>query len=183
MTLFDEYKTVNLVCNILEKSKNNTENYVKIIHLLYLIDRRMIELHDQVMTRDHYASMTMGPVLCSTLCLIGQHPCEIPSKKPDYWSIYIKSDKTTVSLRHENQRSHEFSPMEARVIEQVLADHGAMSPIESIKYMTNPDNIPEWTDPRPYGILQLPICRILRFLGKGLEVYQALEERYEVSLF
>ena len=67
--MFNENMTCSLIYEFLKKSNDEME-YIKLIKLLYLTDRNLIDKNEAPLTGDNYVAMALGPVLSTTYNLI-----------------------------------------------------------------------------------------------------------------
>ena len=98
---------------------------MKVIKLMYLIDRKMIELRDNVITGDRYVSMKYGPVLCNTLNLIKGNSAF--GEEYNYWGRYITTSDYYLKLDEnvdEGALKRTFSEDEIDSIDTVIKEHG-----------------------------------------------------------
>lgn len=80
---FDEEKAIESVQYLLKKGKNQKEEYIRIIKLLYLADREALDGWGWSISTDKYYSMTHGMVLSNILDFI-HYP-----NKSEKWNNYI----------------------------------------------------------------------------------------------
>ena len=93
---FKQAKTTQLACEFLRLAGGRM-SYMKLIKLLYLVDRRSLLERGVPVTYDRYVSMSHGPVLSETLALInyGSGPSE-----ESYWETHVDQDsRYEVSLK------------------------------------------------------------------------------------
>lgn len=184
--MFNEEKTTALTRLILGKL-NGQCPYMKVIKLLYLIDRKMIEMHDDVITSDHYVSMRYGPVLSNTLNLIRAMPDdnEEHSFQDEIWDKYIETKGYNLNLRERNSSEDQkalnlLNANELEAYRKVIDELSGKDQWELVDYTHN--NCPEWSDPSPFGVMDLPVNRILRQLDKSEEVRLKFAQR-EIAAF
>ena len=132
-------------------------NYMVLIKLLYLADRRMLLEHGYTITGDSFVSMPRGPVLSKILDLItmGRY------KEITPWFRYISEPKHyEVKLaEHAPSKRDELSRYEAGVLREVYKKYGSMNKWDLVELM---HTLPEWEDPKgsslpidPQNILRL----------------------------
>ena len=138
---YREDKTVQVAARLL-RHEGNSMNYMKLIKLLYLLDRRALEQWGHPVTYDRYVSMPHGPVLSLTLDRINE-PDE--PERPSYWSQFITPPhQYNVALAKEPPDS-ELSEAEVRLIDEVYAEYGHMTQWELGDYCHA--HLSEWADP------------------------------------
>lgn len=131
-------------------------NYLKLIKLLYMVDREALARWGRTVTADHYISMDNGPVLSRIYDLIRE---EMP--KP-IWSEFISAPlgDYEVELCKPNPPSDRLSRAEERLIEEVYGQYGRMNRWELVK-LTH--SFPEWKNPEGSSI-PLHLSEILKAL-------------------
>jgi len=95
---FNEAKTTQAAALLL-KENGGKMNYMKLIKLLYLADRKALSLWERPISGDAYYSMDRGPILSKVLDKInsGKTP-----RVESYWHEYISSPETyKVKLKRE----------------------------------------------------------------------------------
>ena len=138
--------------------------YLKLMKLLYLADRRAIELYGSPITFDSYVSMKRGPVLSTTLDII-KSPPEPESHMPGVsWNEHICREGYDVVLQSEPRSV--LSPADVAISDEVFAQYGAIDQWE-LADLTH--TLPEWRDPGN-GALPLEYEDILAALGVKREI-------------
>ncbi|NTV67614.1 MAG: SocA family protein [Chlorobaculum sp.] len=135
-------------------------NVLKLTKLVYLADRRHMELYDYPILDDELVSMPHGPVNSMTYNFInGYH-------EDAGWNKFI-SDRTehkvgltsSISL----EQLDELSKAELDTLDQIWQKFGAMEPFQ-LRDWTH-ENCPEWED--PHGSSNpIPYERVFKYLGK-----------------
>ena len=67
---FNEKKTTQLAARVLELRATGKMHYIKLIKILYHVDREALKRWGHPLTYDYYVSMNQGPVLSNTLNLM-----------------------------------------------------------------------------------------------------------------
>jgi uncharacterized phage-associated protein len=117
-------------------------SYMKLVKLLYLIDRQSIINWGRPVTFDTYVSMPHGPVLRKTLDLIneGIHPGH-----KTYWHSFISApEKYEVKLK-KVPPPDELSDAEIRLSHEIFKEYGHMTRWELSDYT---HNLPEYKNPQ-----------------------------------
>lgn len=68
--IFKETKAIALASFLLQLAKHGTLEYISLIKLLYLIERKRLENNESIIIFDHFVAMKMGPVLSNVYSLI-----------------------------------------------------------------------------------------------------------------
>jgi uncharacterized phage-associated protein len=156
---FDEAKTTQAAAFLLKKNGGKM-NYMKLIKLLYLADRRAISLWERPLTGDTYVSMDNGPVLSKVLDKINYG--KVPSKK-SYWHKYISRPISyNVSITREPEYD-ELSAREIKLLEYIFRKYKSFDQWKMVDICH--DILPEWKNPDGTSI-PIHIDDILKALNK-----------------
>jgi uncharacterized phage-associated protein len=117
-------------------------SHLKLIKLLYLVDREALIRWGRPVTYDSYFSMPHGPVLSFTLDRINE-----PEYSPGaYWHTVIGSKRNNeVQLVTDAVPNDQLSPAEEQLIDEVFARYGHMTRWQ-LRDFTH--TLPEWHDPQ-----------------------------------
>ena len=155
------------------KSNDNHMNYMKLIKLLYLIDREGLKRWERPITGDTYFSMKNGPILSNVLDLInwGDNP-----KAHSYWHEYISDPCDYEVNLIKEVPSDELSPREIDSINEIDRIFKTFDHWEMVDYCH--DNLPEWEDP---GNTSSPILidDILKVLDKTYQDITEIQDEIE----
>lgn len=142
---FKEAKTTQAAARLLEL-RGNPMSYLKLIKLLYIIDREALLRWGRPVTGDRYVSMDHGPVLSQTLNLITEEP---RPEEHTFWANHISQpEKYEVSL-HRPAATDELSEAELRLIQEIFAKYGHMKRWDLVALV---HQFPEWQDPEGSAI-------------------------------
>ena len=144
---FNEAKTAQLAALIL-KLRGGTMHYMKLIKLMYIIDRTALIDWGRPLTYDSYVSMKHGPVLSATLDLINEGPYGL-SESPWHQVITRAADPYCVTLQGEPQ-TDELSDAEEQLVAQVYKKYGYMNRYRLRDILH--EVLPEWHDPQGSSI-------------------------------
>ena len=121
-------------------------SYLKLIKLLYLLDREALLRWGRPVTTDRYVSMDNGPVVSRIYDLIREEPA--PGTDP-IWRHYISVPQGwEVELLAEPE-GEELSPAEETLIDEIFAKFGSMSRWDLVNVS---HELPEWQDPNGSAI-------------------------------
>jgi uncharacterized phage-associated protein len=165
---FNEAKATQ-VAALLLRFRGAPMSYMKLIKLMYFVDREALLRWGRPVSTDTYVSMNRGPVLSTTYDLItdGAQPgtasvwAEFISPHPNYEVRLIKDAPTD-----------ELSRMERDLIQEIFSQHGRKSRWEIVDWAHA--NLSEWTNPQGTSI-PIKFGDILR-AGKKSEVEVAAIE-------
>ena len=137
---FNEAKATEVACRFLEL-RGGTMHYLKLIKLLYLLDRTALGRWGRPVTTDHHVSMDNGPVVSRIYNLISD---EVPPGAPDFWHQHISNPHDFQVSIVKSPGTDELSEAEEQLIEEVYAEHGRKNRW-ALRDETH--NLPEWRDP------------------------------------
>lgn len=117
---FDEAKTTQIAGRLLKLRGTGRMHYLKLIKLMYLIDREALLRWGWSVTGDHYVSMKHGLVLSNTLDLITEE-----TFGRSYWKDFISGPvgHYEVQLLQEPE-TDELSEAESALIDEVYKRFG-----------------------------------------------------------
>ena len=139
---FDEAKATQTAAAIL-RMRGGRMHYIKLIKLLYLVDREALLNWGVPVTTDHWVAMKNGPVGSNVLNLITEETREKP-----IWSKYISPPlgDWEVELRVEGELPKDrLSRAEEKLIKKVYGEYGYRNRWDLIDNVMH--NLPEWSDP------------------------------------
>lgn len=140
---FHERKATQVAAQLI-KLNNGTENYTKLIKLLYLLDRTALIRWGFPLTWDKLVSMPHGPVVSSIYDLIAMQP---DPAQPRLWHKHIFRDGYNVRLDND-PGDGELNEDELALISEIWNEHKSRNYGEMIDFCHDPGNVPEWKDPQ-----------------------------------
>jgi uncharacterized phage-associated protein len=147
-------------------------SYLKLIKLLYLLDREALLRWSRPVTTDRYVSMDNGPVVSRIFDLIREEP---PPGTDPVWRHFISAPSNyEVSLTAEPEID-ELSPAEESLIEEVFAQYGKLSRWNLVDLS---HGFAEWQDPKGSAI-PIEYRDILRAGNKTESEIAAIESELE----
>jgi uncharacterized phage-associated protein len=139
---FNEAKATQAAALLL-KLGGGRMSYMKLIKLLYLVDRTALIRWGRPVTFDSYFSMNRGPVLSRTLDLINEGT---PPDESSIWSTCISEPRNhEIELRGECA-TDELSQAEEDLISEIFGQYGHMSRWELVDWAHK--KLPEWQNPQ-----------------------------------
>ena len=170
-TRFREEKTTQAAAMLLQL-RGQPMSHLKLVKLLYLLDREALTRWGRPVTYDWYYSMPHGPVLSFTLDRING-----AGDEDTYWSRFIgERHNNEVRLRDGAElTTDQLSPAEEALIREVFEKYGRMTRWDLRKFS---HTLPEWADPQGS---RLPIehADILRNEGFSDEEIREIEADLE----
>jgi uncharacterized phage-associated protein len=156
---FQEAKATQLAAFLLKK-RGGRMHYLKLIKLMYLIDREGLSRWGRSMTRANYVSMDKGPVLSEVLNLITEERLG-----ESYWRRFISAPQGyEVALENEPEFD-EFSRAELRLVEEIYERFGHWNRWDLVHYT---HDLPEWRNPNGSS-LPIDYREVLQAEGKSYE--------------
>ncbi len=158
--VFDEKKAAQATAYLLKLSGGQM-NYMVLIKLLYMADRKSLIVSEMPITGSHMVSMPHGPVLSEILDLINMGS---PDSGNEWFRLISEPSNYSVSLKEEPD-FEELSDFEIEILEGIYQRFGSMDKWR-LKDMTH--ELPEWVDPEG-GSLPVDTDIILESAGKSPE--------------
>src|SRR5262245_6628003 len=156
---FDERKTAAAAALLLQLSGGSME-YLRLIKLLYFIDRESLESLGRPLTGDRYVSMRHGPVLSTVYDLI--KATVYGQSVPGPWSEHIRAaGRYRVSLRE----APDLGPLSEAELDIVLQIFERYRKVDRWDVRDVSHELPEWEDPGDSS-REIPLETILQVLGK-----------------
>jgi hypothetical protein len=119
---FNEQKTTE-AASILLRLCGGEMNYMKLIKLLYIIDKKAIKERESPITYDMYYSMKDGQVLSTVLDFVKN------KRIGNYWHQHIRLySRYSVGFIGEPVKPNKLSPLEIEIIESVFNEFGKYDP-------------------------------------------------------
>jgi len=171
---FREEKTTQAAARLLQL-RGGAMSHLKLIKLLYLLDREALLRWGRPVTYDWYYSMPHGPVLSNTLDLINSD--ELGGRT--YWGRFIAPKSNhEVSLRAGDAvPTDQLSPAQAALIAETFEKYGRMTRWQ-LRDFTH--TLPEWTDPQGSSV-RIEHRDILRYGGLSDDEIAQIESDLEES--
>lgn len=138
---FNEKKTTQAALLLLIKN-DGAMSYMKLIKLLYLIDRDALVRWERPITGDDYFSMKRGPVLSRTLDIInsGDDP-----ENNFYWYTYINPpERYEIRVKDHLPELKELNKREEALIKEVFDKFKDFDQWDMVNICH--DILPEWED-------------------------------------
>lgn len=169
---FREDKATQAAARLL-KLRGGRMSHLKLVKLLYLVERESLTRLGLPLTYDAYASLPHGPVLSATLDRINS----AEYYRGGYWDRHIAPKSGhTVSLRDpDHVPGDQLSPAEEALIDEVFQRYGHLPRWELVEVT---HRLPEWTDPRGSS-LPIEPADILRNEGYSEEEIAQLEAEWD----
>lgn len=174
---FNDRKTAQAAAYLLKLNAGRM-NYMQLIKLLYLADRKMLIEHGQPITGDVFVSMKNGPVLSTVLNIVKKDAATPVS----VWSEYISDPSGfEVTLKVAETHTDELSRYELRLLEEMHRQFGHMDKWELVNMLHR--LLPEWRDPGNSSAAISPEDILLAAGKSPEEIAQAQRNANELCFF
>ncbi|MBA5249749.1 MAG: DUF4065 domain-containing protein [Gammaproteobacteria bacterium] len=175
---YNEIKISQVAGYILSKENNQTMSILKLMKLLYFVDRASLVEYGCPVSYDNMVAMPFGMVLSNTYNLASG----TVRSEPNGWESWI-SDKQNheVSLKKRNTNTESFdelSEADIEIVDEVWQQYGDKNQWELADMQHDPKICPEWKDPQGSSI---PVSYGDIFLSFGLDKDIALSLSQEID--
>jgi uncharacterized phage-associated protein len=171
MLRFNERRATEAAARLL-KLRGGRMSYLKLIKMLYFLDREALLRWGRPVTTDRYVSMDNGPVVSRTYDLIREEPAP---GTDSFWRQCISAPQGwEVTLIAEPDPS-EISHAEETLIDEIYAAYGKRNRWDLVRLS---HELPEWQDPKG-GAIPIEYRDILRAGGKTEAEVAAIEAELE----
>lgn len=144
-------------------------SYMKLIKLLYLVDRTALTRWGQPVTFDKFSSTDKGVVLSKTLSLINGEDGEIWQK------VFQSHGDHETKLIDESIGIEKLSKAEIKLLDEIFEKFGKMSRWQLSDYH---HTLPEWIDPDGSSI-PIDIQDVLKFENKTSAEIESIKKELE----
>nr|DAG77153.1 MAG TPA: Protein of unknown function (DUF4065) [Caudoviricetes sp.] len=179
---FNEAKATGLAAYLLEMA-GGTMNYMKLIKLMYLVDRVSLCEIGQFVTNDDMFSLHNGPLLSNVDDLITE-----PSRQKTVWGKHITAPSNyEVSLTSANHKTVQsmLSDYEVEVAQRIFQQYGKMDKWALVEHLHKV--LPEWKDPGQGHRSPISLDDIFADCGKSSEerltILRYLNEQAQAERF
>lgn len=171
--MFCEEKVAQMAAYLLSKESGRMA-YLKLMKLLYLVDRESMNRFGFSMSGDRMVSMPRGPVLSKTLNLMngGERGSDVGWNK---WIHGAENYCLTLRIKNADRNDYdELSRADLELLDGVYSEFGWMDQWQLVDYTH--ENCAEWEDPHG-GSFTINPETVFRALGKSEEQVKALSDR------
>ncbi|MBX7134459.1 MAG: SocA family protein [Fimbriimonadaceae bacterium] len=151
MAQFKE-KAVTQAAAVLLQLEGGKMNYMKLLKLLYMADRKSLLESGAQFTDDRMVAMDNGPLLSRTYDLIKEGSKAL---KDGYWCDHIVTSGYDAYLQADPGNEELSEDTETR-LEQVYAELGMKAEGELSEWTHDPANVPEWKHPNGSSLTITP---------------------------
>jgi hypothetical protein len=169
---FDETKTTQAAALFL-KLAGGSMNYMKLIRLLYLLDRAALLRWNRPATWDSYYSTKHGPVLSETYDLL----TDTPPEEPHYWTKYISEPSELVVKLLKDPGDGRLSEAETEIIREVSGEYCHFKSFDLDNHLKKV--LPEVKNAAPGTRALITYAEILEAVGKSCDEIESITEELE----
>ncbi|NLX07142.1 MAG: SocA family protein [Phycisphaerae bacterium] len=173
---FNFEKTLQAIAVLLRQSENRTDNYMRLLKLLYLADRKSLAQMGRPITGDRVVAMKRGPVLSRTLDMINDKH----ARSADLFR-HIQKVNYEIQLVHDPGNAA-LSRAEIDILHGVSRDFASMDEWELVE---KTHELPEWRKNDPGdSSRRIPLPDILEAIGQNdrlKEILEAAEEERSIA--
>lgn len=161
-------KATEVACELLERAGGQI-NIMKLVKLVYLLDRLSVDRRNMPVVGGDYLSMRNGPVTSELLDLINSG--RLYGEADQRWEQCI-GDRVDHEIRLEKKPAREYlSDAELKLVDEIWAQHGEKDQWQLRDWCH--DHCGEWT-PLARGCAPIAVERIGQSLGKSPELVQKI---------
>jgi uncharacterized phage-associated protein len=171
---FNEVKATQIAALLLQLRGTGRMKYLKLLKLMYIVDREAFARWGRPVSTDHHVSMDKGPVLSRVYNLISEE-----QKEPSFWSKHIEPTTNYDVRLTADPGSEELSRAEEELINEVFAKHGHKNRWTLVDEL---HKVPEWQDPQG-SMIPITTSDILKALGKTPSEIVAIERDLETEAY
>lgn len=156
-------------------------NYTKLLKLLYLSDRKSLQLYNYTISKDNYISMKYGPVLSRVYDSIKYASKDCGNGEYEEWNKYFQKDGYDLILRVKNDGSYYaddiliddelyLSDANIEILEEIDKQYKTFDYRKLIEILHDKRKYPEvkWQHAERFNTsLPINLLDILRALGKN----------------
>ena len=171
---FDITKATEVACDLIRR-EGGVMNIMKMIKLVYALDRLSIQRRGIPVVGGTYFSLPNGPITSELLDLInsgslwGEDDCR--------WEQFI-SDRQNheIGLRSDEIGTEHLAPSELKLIDEIYAEHGNKDQWQLREW--SHERCEEWT-PMARGRDRIPLAKMARAVGLNDEQIRQIEQDAE----
>ncbi|EPT0794496.1 TPA: Panacea domain-containing protein [Yersinia enterocolitica] len=171
--MFSEERVAQMAAYLLSRDGGRMA-YLKLIKLLYLSDRKSLDLFGDSISGDRFVAMKHGPVLSQTYDLV-KNGGEDEDKGWNHW--ISGKENYEVALKRaliSHDSLDELSEADIEVMDSIFTEFGNMNKYQ-IRDFTH-DHCAEWQNPGQTSVA-IPMSATFAALGKGAELSEQMHSK------
>lgn len=173
---FNQRKSIQAVAFLLKQKHTRTDNYMRLLKLLYIADRESLEETGRPITGDRFVAMKKGPTLSHLLDLVKQR-----SYDSSEWDKYIELNGYEITLAQDpgNDKLCRYDVDKLTKIWHKFQDLGDWEVVEETHAF------PEWqkNQPEGNGCNDIGLLDVLEALGRKDWYEDILEDARNEACF
>lgn len=172
---FNEQKATQAAAFLIAANSGQL-NYMKLIKLLYLANRKAFQSWGRPIVPDEYFSLPHGPILSRVLALINE---ELRPGTVSYWKEHISAPEAYKVKLTEDPGRDELSKAEMEVLQKIFMAYRKMDEWKLVDWCHK--NLTEWKNPGT-SCIEIEPQQILSAVGwtvKEIKTQIAEEEQYQ----
>lgn len=158
---FDQIKAAQVSARLIKLSGQKSMDKLKLVKLLYLVDRQAFQEKGRPIIGGTYFSMPHGPVISQVLDSMNFGD----EAGWGVWEKHLRSEGPHSIALESDPGADALSRHDLNIIDEVFQTHGQKSPFE-LRDFTH--TLPEYEDPEGSSI-EIPLERLLLATGRTLE--------------
>lgn len=166
---FDERAATQACAVMLAKAPEHRDEYMRILKLLYLADRRAMKVSGKTITGARLCAMKHGPVLSEV------YNAMKPLPGFPYWAQHLSTSGYQLLLVGE-PGTDDLSDFEVDTLLEVWDEFRDMGTWDLVNMLHDPEQFPEWVDPAPAKVRPISFEDMLRGSGVEDEAIEAIRE-------
>ncbi len=174
LMFFDIDKLIGFAAYVMNSMNVKSMQYIMLIKLMYLSDRKFIELYDRTISNDDMVSMDHGPVLSRLLNLIHGECLDSLQKS---WNLCFSTTRYNIAFTDNGEKASKnvenLSKAEMKVIDEIVAKFGSWNVWTLIDDYLH--KLPEWENPHGSSI-PIKFESLMKCFNKSDEEIQAVQE-------
>jgi uncharacterized phage-associated protein len=171
---FNEKKATQVAALLIQLRGSQKMKYLKLLKLVYLIDRESLARWGRPLSTDRHVSMDKGPVPSRIYNLITEEQL-----KSGVWSAHIQTVPGYDVQLLSDPGNDELSQAEDDLIREVFQMHGHKNRWRLVEEL---HQVPEWRDPDG-SMIPISIRDILTAVGKTPDEISEIERQIEADVF
>jgi uncharacterized phage-associated protein len=132
---------VTQAAGVLIRREGGKMNYMKLLKLLYLADRKSLIEATKTISGDMLVAMDNGPLLSTTYDLIKKSD---EGEREGYWCSHLHTDGYIVEISNDIE-VEDLSGADERRLNEIYDEFGCMTEFELVEWTHL--NLHEWSDP------------------------------------
>lgn len=174
----NQKKAIQAVAFLLKQNHetNQSDNYMRLLKLLYFADRKSLEETGRPITGDYFVAMEHGPTLSQLLNLVNQR--EINNEE---WDKYIQRDGHNIRLI-KDPGNGKLCRYEIDLLRKIWSQYREKGEWE---VALESEELPEWKKNNPGKSSKfIPLSDVLEAIGKSgwlEEICEAAQENSEIE--